>query len=121
MDIGRKQAHPVGGVHRHADNLNSEPRVVVGNEGILEEADSCRDASRNSSRNGCHSGGGHLEDPEVDEVPFGEIGSKPASAIQLVRFPNCHGCPEASGLGNLTSISLLKGHFHLAVASSSLG
>ena len=28
-------------------------------------------------------------------APFGSEG-------KLVRFPNCHECPEASGLGNLT-------------------
>ena len=31
---------------------------------------------------------------------------QPSRSIQgaVVRFPNCHECPEASGLGNLTSI-----------------
>ena len=67
--VGREQADPVGGVDRQADDLNSEPRVVVGDERILEEADSSRNANRKPCSQCCHGGRGHLEDPKVDEVP----------------------------------------------------
>ena len=91
--VGREQADPVGGVDGQADDLNGEPRVVVGDERILEEADSSRNASRNSRGQSCHGGRGHLEDPEVDEVP-GRKGI----------------CSEA-----------FLAQFYLAVASSTLG
>ena len=69
--VGREQADPVGGVDGQADDLNSEPRVVVGDERILEEADSSRNANRKPCSQCCHGGRGHLEDAEVDEVPVG--------------------------------------------------
>ena len=46
-DVSRKQADPIGGVPRQADDLNSKPHVVVGNEWILEEVHSSRNARRN--------------------------------------------------------------------------
>ena len=29
------------------------------------------------------------------------------ATLNVVRFPNCHECPEASGLGNLTKVKKL--------------
>ena len=78
--VGWEHADPVLRVHRHPHDLDSELRVVAGDERILEEANCSRNASRNRCSEGWHGGSGHLENPEVDEVPFGEIGSKPASA-----------------------------------------
>ena len=44
------------------------------------------------------------------------------SRIELVRFPNCHGCPVASGLGNLTrGLSRQKGGTALCANKTSSG